>query len=146
HGNLRELAADLLDHAREIVVGEESDDCMTRANLPRSVIDRAKRPRFREHAREMRAERRRPRVARLQVIETLREIGRETRAVDRVLPKDEREVAVGRVEKLREVVLDLDVVMRAGEAQSSRRLDGAARRRVELGDESTKIDGHKNEG
>ena len=43
---------------------------------------------------------------------------------------------------LHEKMLDLDVVMRAREAESRGGFDGAARRVVQLADESSKIDGH----
>ena len=53
-----------------------------------------------------------------------------------------REIAVGGVEQLHEIVLDLDVVVRARETEARRRLDRAARRVIELADEGAKIDGH----
>jgi len=80
------------------------------------------------------------------VVETLREIGREPRSVERVLAQDERKIAVGDVEQLDEIVLDLDVVVRAREAETRRRLDDAARGRVELADESAKINRHGTRG
>ena len=115
---------------------------MAGAHLARAVVHRAHRPRLGEHSRKMRAERGRARIAGLEVVQALRQIRREARSIDRVLPQDERAIAIGRVEQLHEEVLDLDVVVRSRQAQPRRRFDGAARRGVELGDESSEVDRH----
>ena len=115
---------------------------MAGADLRRAVVERAERPRLVEHLDDVRAERRRARVAGLQLVEALRQLRRQPRPVDAELLEDRREVAVGGVEQLHEVVLDLDVVVRAGQAQAGRRFDGAPRRVIQLADEGSEIDSH----
>ena len=142
HGNLRELAADVLHHSREIVIGEERKHRMAGAHLRRAVVDRAERPRLGEHARKVRADRGRACISRLEMVETLGEVGGEPRPIQRVVLHDEREVGVGDVEQFDEEMLDLDVVVRAREAKSSRAFEGATRGGVQLTDEGAQVDGH----
>ena len=69
------------------------------AHLGRAVVERADRPRVVEHQRDVRADRRRAGIAGLEVVEALRQLGRQARAVDTVLLEDRRDVAVGVVEQ-----------------------------------------------
>src|SRR5690606_40472942 len=67
---------------------------------------------------------------------------RQARPVHAELLEDQRGVGITGVEQLHEVVLDLDVVVGAGEAESGGGLDGAASRVVQLPDQPLEIDAH----
>ena len=142
--NLRQLAADVLRHARELFVREERQQRVTAAHLCRAVVEGADCPGFVEHRRNVRAHRRRASVAGLEMIEALRQLRRQPRPVDAVLLENRRDVAVGIVEQLHQIMLNLDVIVRARQAEARRGFHGAPSRVIQLADEGSEIDSHCN--
>ena len=112
-GDLGELTADVLHQPAQLVVRRQRQDGVAGADRARAVIHGADEPRAAQHLGETRAERRRPGVAGLELVQTASEIGREPGAVHFVLLEDVGEVPIARVEQLHQEMLDLDVVVRA---------------------------------
>ena len=120
---------------RQVLGGEDRHERMAGAHVLGAIVDGPDRPCLGEGPHQVRAERRCARVARLEVVEAPREIRDESRPLDAVMAQDERQIIVGGVERLQQKMLDLDVVVRARQAQAGRRLDGIAGIVVELADE-----------
>src|SRR5690606_15397343 len=140
--DLLQLPAHAAHEPLQLVVDQQREDRVTAPDLRRAVVDRPDRPRLRQHLHQRRAERWRARVARLQIVEARGQLAREPRAVDLVVLQDVRAVAVRRVEQLHQVVLDLDVVVRAREAQPRRRFDRAPGLVVQLPDQRSQVHVH----
>ena len=114
--DLLQLFADVADDARKLFVGNQRQRAKAGADLSGAEFERAHGPSLGEHAVQRRAEGRRARVARFQLVEAARELPGEAGFIHAEMFEDTREIGIGGIQQLEEEVLDLDVVMRAREA------------------------------
>ena len=95
-----------------------------------------------QHA-DLRRQQRRPGVACLEAIDGLRQAGHHLGLIDAEMPKEQTDVVARLLEQFHQPVLDLHIVVGLGKAQPRRRLEGSLARRIELADQSAKIEaGH----
>ncbi len=115
---------------------------MSGSNLVRIVFDGGDGPGFGEHLYQLRAEGWAASVAGLQAVEAALEFICETRFVDAVLLEDESDIVVGAIDCLHEVMLDLDVVVRARDAETCCSFEGATSCVVQFADQRFQIQAH----
>ena len=106
----------------ELLVRDQREDGEAGAHLAGVEVDGADRPRGGQHLEHRGADGRRACVAGLQLVDAARQICGEPRLVDFKMLDDRGEVARSRIEQLGEVVLDLDIVVGAREAEAGRAL------------------------
>src|SRR5690606_30628295 len=140
--DLLQLTAHAAHEPPQLVVDQQREHRVTGPDLRRAVVDRPERPRLRQHLHQRRAERWRARVARLVLFEARGQLARRPRAMDLLVPQDVRAVGVRRVEQLHQVVLDLDVGVRAREAEPRRRFDRVPGLVVQLPDQRPQVHAH----
>src|SRR5258708_3835175 len=104
-----------MDEARQLRIGDDGEDGESGADLAGVKVDRSDGPRRSKHLEHGRADRRGAGVAGLQLVEAAGKLGCEPRLVDLKVLEDSGEVAGRGIEKLGEVVFDLDVVVGTAE-------------------------------
>jgi hypothetical protein len=140
--DLLEFAADLAHHARQIFVRSQRQNGEAGADLARAIVDRAQRPGLGQHITQRGAQRRVARVSRLQLIQAARQLGREARFVHFEMLQDGRQIRAARIQQLHQIVLHLDVIVRARKAQTGRGFQRVARGIVQLPDQRPEIHWH----
>ena len=133
--DLLQLSADLAHDARQLFIGDQRQDGEAGADARGPEVDRADGPGLREHLQQRRAQGRRARVAGLEFVEAARQFRGQARLVDAELLQDEGEVSIARIEQFHQVMLDFDVIVSPGQAESRGSLQRQARRVVQFRDE-----------
>ncbi len=105
-------------------------------------IEGADVPRSGKHVRQRGAEGGSAGVAGLQFIETAREITGESGFVDAKLLEDARKVAISDVEELEKEMLELDVIVSAGQAKAGSSFESIPSRIIEFPDQTFQICRH----
>ena len=109
---------------------------------PAAEFQRADGPRLGQHREQGRTERRRARVAGLELVQAARQLRREPRLVYAELFQDAREIRIRRVQQLHQEVLDFDVVVRARQAQPGRAFERRASGVIQLGNDRLQANRH----
>ncbi len=132
--NLLQLFTDLAHNPRQLFVGDQRQDGVPGADAGGLEVDRADGPGLREHLQQRRAQCRRACVAGFEFVEAARQLRRQARLVDAKLLQDEGEVSIARIEQFHQVMLDFDVIVGPGQAESRGSLQRQARRIVQFRD------------
>ena len=96
---------------------DQRQDGETGAHIGRVEVDGPDRPCGFQHFQDARADRRGARVARFQLVQAARQLGREARFVDPEMLRDAGEIVVGLIQKLGQIVFDFNVVVGAGDTK-----------------------------
>src|SRR5579871_2192027 len=115
---------------------------MAAANRSRAEVERANRPRLREHLKQRGTERRRARVAALQPVQASLQLLLQARWVHAELMKDLRRIAAACIQQLHEEMFDLDVVMRPSQAKTGSRFERGASRVIQLPNQTLQANAH----
>jgi len=139
----RDLAAGLADGAPEGGGLGEGEEDVAGADFAGTVLERADGPGLGEEVDEVLGEGRSAGVAALDAIEGLGEFVLEAAGIDAEAVQDAGAVVVGLVEEPEQVVLELDVVVGAGDAEAGGSLERLTRGVIELPDERFQASGHR---
>ena len=141
--DLQQLTGRLARTPRQGLVGQQRPQQMAGADARRALFERGQQPGLLAEFHDVRRQRRRARVAGLQLLQRAVQIGDEAPLVDLVMAQDGGDVAIGRIGQRQQPVFDLDIVMRARQRQAGRRLERATARLVQPADKLFQIDrGH----
>ena len=140
--DLLQFLAELAHDARQFLGLQQRQNRMAAANRRRAEVERAKRPRLREHLQQGGTERRRARVAALQPVETTLQLLLQARWVHAELMEDLRGIATARIQQLHQEMFDLDVVMRPSQAKTGGRFKRGASRVIQLANQTLQVHTH----
>jgi hypothetical protein len=112
---------------------------VSRPHLRRAEVDRRQQPCLGHQLRQPRRERRRPRVAGLELVHRTRQLARDARQVHAEVVEDAVHIRVGRIEQLQKHVLDVDVVVRSGHTERRPAFERLSGRVVQPGDQRFEI-------
>ena len=114
---------------------------MAGADPRRALFQRGQQPRLLAQFDDVRRQRRRARVAGLQLLQRAVQVGDKAALVDLVVAQDRGDVAIGAIGQRQQPMLDLDIVVGARQRQAGRRLQRPAARVVQPPDQLFQIDG-----
>ena len=140
--DLLKFLAHVAHQARKFLIRREREDGESGAHLTCVEVDGADGPRNGQHLQHCRTDGRRAGISRLEFVEASRQLSRQARLVDLEMLDDRGKVIVGRVEELGEKVLDLDVVVGAGQAKACCSFQSAARLVIQLCNQRLQIQSH----
>ena len=135
----RQLLGALRHDLGQVVVRQQRQQKVSGTDLGRAEVDRGDEPGFVQKLGQARRECGRSRVAGLEALDRPRQVAFEARQIDAELRRNAVEIGVGHLGELQQDVLDLDLVVRLGEAEAGRAFERAAGRVVQVTDHRLQV-------
>jgi hypothetical protein len=131
-----------LHRAAERLVVQQGGEQVARADLRTAGFKAGEQPGLAQPGDDVGRERRRARIAGLEAVERAGDLVRDAPGIDAALAHHGRDVGARGLDELEQHMLDLDVVVSAGEGQPGRGFQLPARERVHAPDEGFEVDRH----